>query len=51
VDEMKQGRGWRNESHRHRLAGMGIKTSQEIQWSEVCDFLDYSNPRDMIFST
>jgi len=23
----KQGSGWRNESHRHRLAGMGIKTS------------------------
>lgn len=25
---MKKGSGWRGESHRHRLAGMGIKTSK-----------------------
>jgi len=24
---IKKGSGWRNESHRHRLAGMGIKTN------------------------
>lgn len=25
---MKKGSGWHNESHRHQLAGMGIKTSR-----------------------
>ena len=25
---MKNGSGWKGESHRHRLAGMGIKTSK-----------------------
>jgi len=33
---MKRGSGWRGESHRHRLAGMGIKTSNGV-WA-IKDF-------------
>ena len=42
-----RGRGWRNESHRHRLAGMGIKTGNKSMKSsgkkhEFADDLPFS---------
>jgi len=40
---MKRGSGWRGESHRHRLAGMGIKTSNGV-W----DIKDFNMEQHMI---